>query len=224
MRSAVTGFTTLLLLALMGCGFLKHQSNADSKNRDNAGSKLKAPTSKMVLETYRGGESFVPPVPAPKIEGPFHLKTSWIPGELRFESLTMVEPFQEQEKTPKKNRGVRLEITSATYVIDGRKGEQHKAWAYLDEAEARDFDIALSFLADTAAAWGKKKPDPRQEARYLARNSLVATLAFDHEEPMLSLVGLSNDAFGVSVLRIPASNIGEVQAKLRAALKTLEGT
>ena len=223
MRSAVTLLATLLLLAVTGCSFLKHQSNANLEDQDKAGSKLKAATSRVMLDTYLGTESFVPPAPPPKIEGPFHLKISWLPGELRFEALTMVEPFKEQGKPPKKNKQVRFDITSTTYVIDGRKGERRKASAYLDETEARDFDTALSFLADTASAWVKKKPDPRQEARYQVRNSFVAELAFDNEEIKLVLFTQS-EVFGASSLEIPASNIGEVQAKLRAALKTLERT
>jgi len=211
MRLAVTGLATLLLLAVSGCSFFK----------DQYGSKLKAATTKVMLETYHNTESFAPPAPPPKIEGPFHLKTSWLPGELRFEAVTMVEPFKERGKEPQKNKGVRVDIKSPIYVIDGRKGEERKAWTYLDENEARDFDTALSFLADTATAWVKKKPDPRQEARFLAINSLAATLAFDNEQPMLRLVAQSG-AFGISGLEIPASNIGEVQAKLRTVLKTLE--
>ncbi|HEV2991973.1 MAG TPA: hypothetical protein VG759_26285 [Candidatus Angelobacter sp.] len=224
MRFAVTGLATFLLLAATGCSLLKHQSNADPKDEGNAGSKLKATTSRMTLETYHGRESFVPPAPPPKIDGPFRIKTSWLPGEISVQPFTVVEPFKNQGKPPKKNKGVRFDITSTTYVIDGRKGKPIKASAYLDETEARDFDTALSFLADTAATWGKKKPDPRQEARYQVKDSLVATLSFEGEELMLVLVARGNVVFEFSYLQIPVSNIGDVQAKLRAALKTLEGT
>jgi len=218
MKHAVSALVALLL-TVSGCAYLKRATSA-GEQQNRGGSKLKAPTNRVMLETYYGAESFAPPVPPAKIVGPYRFKTSWIPGEIRFEGVTVVEPFKETGRESKKNRGVRVDITSMNYAFEGKKGEQRRHMSYLDETEAHDFDTALSYFSTTASEWAKKKPDPRQELTYRARDSFVITLTFDEEG--LMVFAWSGEAFS-SGLRIPAASIGDVQAKLRAVLKALDG-
>jgi hypothetical protein len=133
----------------------------------------------------------------------------------------MVEPLKDMGHEPKKDKGVEVEVSSIYLMVDGRKGEQRRHRSFLQETEARDFDAALTYQAAKAAEWEKHKPDPKQDVTYQVRDVFGTTLLFDEEG--IALFARSGDSSGsMAAIRIPASSIGEVQAKLRAVLKSLD--
>ena len=218
MMRAVTVLAALLLTTT-GCTYVKHVLSREGK-QEKSTNQLKAATNRVLLETFLEAQLYQPPVPPVKV-GPYNIKTSWIPGEVRFEPAFTTEPLNER-KDAKKQKALRVGLTNLTYMIAGKKGEQHQHYSWLDEAEARDFDTTLSLMATTAAEWGKKKPEPRQELSYETRGSLRARLMMEEDEVWL-VIGSGEFPAG-TFLRIPAANIGDVQAKLRAALKKLESS
>jgi hypothetical protein len=215
MTRAVTALAALLLLTT-GCTYFQHIRSQG--NQEKSGNKLKATTNRVVLVTFLEAQPYQPPVPPVKV-GPYNIKTSWIPGEVRFEPTLTAEPLNER-KDAKKQKAVAVALTNMTYQIGGKKGEQHKHYSWLDEAEAQDFDATLSLMATTAAEWGKKKPEPRQELSYETKGSFGARLTMEEDEVWLVL--RSGEYPIGTYLRIPAANIGDIQEKLKAAMKRLD--
>ena len=218
MTRAVTALAALLLMTT-GCTYLKHALSHEAK-QEKSTNQLKATTNRVLLETFLEAQLYQPPVPPVKV-GPYNIKTSWIPGEVRFEPALTSEPLNER-KDAKKQKVVLVGLTNMTYLIGGKKGEQHQHYSWLEEAEAQDFDATLSLMAKTAAEWGKKKPEPRQVLSYEAKGSFGAKLMM--EEDQVWLVIRSGEYPMGTFLKIPAANIGDVQGKLRAALKKLESS
>ena len=218
MKRAVAAIAALALLTLTQCATFKRIAG-NKEEQKNADSKLKSTTDRVVLETYYGQESFSPPAPPVKTQSRY-TKMEWHPGEIRFQGVVMVEPLKDMGHEPKKDKGVEVELSSIYLVMEGRKGEQRRGRSFLHETEVRDFDAALTYLAEKAAEWEKHKPDPKQDVTYSVRDTFGTTLAFDDEG--MAIFVRSGDSFGMAALRIPASSIGEVQAKLRAVLKSLD--
>jgi hypothetical protein len=216
MTRAVTALAALLLMTT-GCTYFKHFRSHEG-NQEKSANKLKATTNRVLLGTFLEAQLYQPAVPPVKV-GPYNIKTSWIPGEVRFEPALTTEPFNER-KDGKKQKSVRVGLTNMTYLIGGKKGEQHQHSSWLDEAEAQDFDATLSLMATTAAEWGKKKPEPRQELSYETRGSFGARLMMEEDEVWLVL--RSGEYPVGTYLRIPAANISDIQEKLKAALKRLD--
>lgn len=215
MTRAVTALAALLLLTT-GCTYIQHIRSQG--NQEKSANKLKATTNRVVLVTFLEAQPYQPPVPPVKV-GPYNIKTSWIPGEVRFEPTLTAEPFNER-KDAKKQKAVAVALTNMTYLIGGKKGEQHKHYSWLDQTEAQDFDATLSLMATTAAEWGKKKPEPRQELSYETKGSFGARLTMEEDEVWLVL--RSGEYPIGTYLRIPAANIGDIQEKLKAAMKRLD--
>ena len=217
MTRAVTALAALLLLTT-GCTYFQHIRSQG--NQEKSANKLKATTNRVVLVTFLEAQPYQPPVPPVKV-GPYNIKTSWIPGEVRFEPALTSEPLNER-KDAKKQKVVLVGLTNMTYLIGGKKGEQHQHYSWLEEAEAQDFDATLSLMAKTAAEWGKKKPEPRQVLSYEAKGSFGAKLMM--EEDQVWLVIRSGEYPMGTFLKMPAANISDIQGKLRAALKKLESS
>ncbi len=217
MTRAVTALAALLLTTT-GCTYFKHGQSHEG-NQEKSTNKLKAPTNRVLLETFLEAQLYQPPVPPVKV-GPYNIKTSWIPGEIRFEPVLTTELLNER-KDAKKQKAVRVGLTNMTYLIAGKKGEQHQHYSWLDEAEAQDFDATLSLMATTAVEWGKKKPEPRQELTYETKGSFGAKLAMEEDE--VWVVIRSGEFPTGTYLKIPAANISDIQGKLKAAMKRLDG-
>jgi len=218
MTRAVTALAALLLMTT-GCTYLKHALSHEAKQEKSA-NQLKATTNRVLLETFLEAQLYQPPVPPVKV-GPYNIKTSWIPGEVRFEPALTSEPLNER-KDAKKQKVVLVGLTNMTYLIGGKKGEQHQHYSWLEEAEAQDFDATLSLMATTAAEWRKKKPEPRQVLSYESKGSFGARLMMEEDE--VWIVIRSGEFPAGTFLRIPAANISDIQGKLRAALKKLESS
>jgi predicted small lipoprotein YifL len=221
MKRAFVALAALALLAFAGCGTLKRLYGSKAEPAKSE-SKLKSTNDRVVLETYYDAQSFTAPLPPMKIPYPRFMKAEWVPGEIKFQGMIMEEPLKDVGKEPKKNKGVLVEINSVSLTLNGRKGEQRKHSSFLDEAEARDLDTAISYQASKAAEWEKQKPEPKQDLNFHSRDTFGATLSFDNDG--LAWFVRSGESFssGAAFLRIPVSSLGEVQAKLRAALKTLD--
>src|SRR6476646_5734111 len=218
MMRAVTALVALLLTTT-GCTYVKHVLSREGKQEKSA-NQLKATTNRVLLETFLEAQLYQPPVPPVKV-GPYNIKTSWVPGEVRFEPALTSEPLNER-KDAKKQKAVRVGLTNMTYLIAGKKGEQHQHYSWLDESEAQDFDATLSLMATTAAEWKKKKPEPRQVLNYETKGSFGAKLMM--EEDQVWLVIRSGEYPMGTFLKMPAANISDIQGKLRAALKKLESS
>src|ERR1041385_1899146 len=216
MTRAVTALAALLLMTT-GCTYFKHALSHEG-NQEKSANKLKATTTTVLLETFLEPQLYQPPVPTVKV-GPYNIKTSWVPGEIRFEPALTTEPFNESKDT-KKQKALRVGLTNMTYLIAGKKGEQHQHYSWLDKAEAQDFDTTLSLMATTAAEWGKKKPEPRQELTYETKGSFGARLTMEEEKVW---VVLRSGEYPIGTyLTIPAANISDIKGKLEAALKRLD--
>ena len=219
MKRTVAAIAALALLSLTGCASIK-RIVGNKEEQKKSDSKLKSTTDRVVLDTYYGEESFSPPAPPLKMHPRFG-KMEWLPGEIKFQAVVMVEPLKDTGKEPKKDKGVEVEVNSIYLMVDGRKGEQRRHRSFLQETEARDFDAALTYQAAKAAEWEKHKPDPKQDVTYQVRDTFGTTLLFD-EEGMALFVRSGDSSGSIAALRIPASSIGEMQAKLRAVLKSLD--
>lgn len=74
-------------------------------------------------------------------------------------------------------------------------------------------------LATVESEWEKQQPDHEREITFKSKDDFQATLGMVQNAPALIVEsGRINNA----MLQIPGNQIGDVQAKLRAALKTLD--
>jgi hypothetical protein len=215
------GFAPLLLLVLIGCP--RNQTpSGNNQDSEKSGPKLKAllaSTDRVLIKDFYQPQVFSPAVPPSKTEGPYHITTTWFPGHISFEPVTVTEPSKEQSKEPKKLKGIRVEILSVNYMVSTTKGAEHRHVSFLDDDEARDFDNALSYLASSAAEWANQKPDHEREVTFHSKDQFEATLGIVDGGP--AVIVRSGD-IGGTLLKIPAAQTSEVQEKLKAALKVLE--
>ena len=168
--SVAAAIAVLLLLAIAGCFHLN--PDAPGTEKANIGWNLKSRNTKVLLLTHLGHESFSPPAPPPRAEGPYHLKIRWLPGQIRFDAAVLTELLGNQAGQSHREKVIQVVIISPYNLIAGKRGEERFHPSQLDEAEARDLDIALSYFSSMATKWAKKKPYPNQELTYVARDSL----------------------------------------------------
>ena len=204
----------ILLLMLVACS----KNQPVKQDREPKLKALLATTDKLLIKDFYETQSVSPPVPPPSV-GAYHITTSWVPGHISFEPIIVSEPAGEQGKEPSRLKGLRVEVQSKTYKVDTTKGKQEESAAFLDDDEARDFDTALTYLAGIAGEWQKQKPDHYREVMFQSKDSFVATLFIADEGPVILV---KSGTLGAAMLTIPSAQFGEVQSKLRAALKSLD--
>lgn len=218
MKCTAIVIASLTLLVLAGC--LKKATS--SGNQDEKGPKLKtmlASTDRVLIKDFYQPQLFSPPVAPPEVTGAYQIKTTWLPGHISFEPVVVTEPPKEKGEESRKLKGIKVEVLAMNFMVQTTKGEQHIHTSFLDDDEARDFDNALSYLSSSAAEWQNQKPDHDREVAFHSKDQFDMTLAIIDNEPVA--LAKSGD-FEKAILKIPAGQIGNVQEKLRAALKVLD--
>jgi hypothetical protein len=100
MRNVSYGFAIILLM-MTGCA--RNEPSSTRQEQGKPEPKLKAllaDTDRVLIKDFYPTESFSPAVPPAKVEGPYHITTTWVPGHISFEPLTVTEPAKEQGKEP----------------------------------------------------------------------------------------------------------------------------
>jgi hypothetical protein len=220
MKRPFTAAVLIVFMILGGCS--KNEAPGNTSEKEKAEPKLKAllaSTDRVLIKDFYAPQVFSPAVPPPKSETAYHILTTWIPGHISFEPITVTEPPKEQGKESIKLKGIKVDVLSMNFMVGNTKGEQHSHTSFLDDDEARDFDAALSYLSSSAGDWAKQKPDHEREIAFHSKDQFDATLVMLDDE--LAIVARSGD-IGAAMLKIPAAQTGEVQEKLRAALKVLD--
>ena len=210
----------VFVIFIAGCrsGDLSSKASQESAKPEPKLKALLASTDRVLNKDFYEAQAFSPAVRPPKVES-YGIKTTWIPGFISFEPVTVSEPPKEQGNEAKKVKGLRVQVRAMNFMVSTTKGETHEQMSFLDDDEGRDFDNALTYLATVESQWAKQKPDHEREITFKSKDDFEATLAIVQNAPALLVEsGRINNA----MLEIPGDQIGEVQSKLRAALKTLD--
>jgi hypothetical protein len=217
MKKPILWVVLFCLCVLSGC--IKDASRGAQENEK--GPKLKAmlaSTDRVLVKDFYASQLFSPAVPPPEISA-YQIKTTWLPGHISFEPITVTEPAKENGKEARKLKGIKVEVLAMNFMVQTTKGEQHVHASFLDDDEARDFDNALSYLSSSAAEWRKEKHDHERELTFHSKDQFDVTLAMINSER--TVLTESGD-YQKALLKIPAEQIGNVQEKLKAALKILD--
>src|ERR1051325_11511860 len=110
MKRAVAAIAALALLTLTECASIR-RIVGNKEEQKKSDSKLKSTTDRVILDTYYGEGSFSPPAPPLKTRSRF-TKMEWLPGEIKFQAVVMVEALQDAGREPKKDKGVEVEVRS----------------------------------------------------------------------------------------------------------------
>jgi hypothetical protein len=219
MKRSTLLWVVACLSLLAGCA--KKDTSSGGIQESEKEPKLKAmlaSTDRVLVKDFYPSQLLSLAVPPPEISA-YQIKTTWLPGHISFEPIAVTEPAKENGKESRKLKGIKVEVLAMNFMVQTTKGEQHVHASFLDDDEARDFDNALSYLSSSAAEWSKQKPDHTRELTFHSKDQFDVTLAMVNNEP--TVLAESGD-FQKALLKIPADQIGNVQEKLKAALKILD--